>query len=126
MYESVGVFCPGDQLQFLRFLKEEDILIDWAKPLYINFVHCDIADTLLCLYEGTGTVEQVLGDVWACDNPRAALNDDDPDEDPKVQVNQIFFRNFCRSISNIISNFIKKKSIFGQKLFYNDKSALIE
>lgn len=66
VYESVGVFCPNDRLELLRLLREEDILIDWSRPLYINYVHYDIAEELTRLYEGTGTIETVVGDVCAC------------------------------------------------------------
>lgn len=67
LYESVGIFCPNDRLELLRLLREEDILIDWSRPFYINFVHYDIAVELRRLYENTGTVETVIGDVYACD-----------------------------------------------------------
>lgn len=75
MYESFGVFCPKDNLEELKLLRNEDILIDWNKPLYINFVHCTIADELFRLYNEIGTIERVLGDVWACEEPEKALND---------------------------------------------------
>ncbi|KAK0159636.1 hypothetical protein PV327_010730 [Microctonus hyperodae] len=75
LYESFGVFCPTDNLQHLQLLRDEDILIDWEKPLYINFVHCTIADELFRLYNGIGTIERVLGDVWACDKPDKTLKD---------------------------------------------------
>lgn len=67
VHESVGVFCPNDRLELLRLLREEDVLLDWSKPLYINFVHCDIAEELTRLYEDTGTIETVVGDVCACE-----------------------------------------------------------
>ncbi|EFN77879.1 hypothetical protein EAI_00560 [Harpegnathos saltator] len=67
LYESVGVFCPNDRLELVRLLREEDVLIDWSRPLYINFVHYDIAEELMRLYEGTGTVETIVGDVCACE-----------------------------------------------------------
>ncbi|XP_076681418.1 glycine N-acyltransferase-like protein 3 isoform X2 [Andrena cerasifolii] len=88
LYESVGVFCPNDRLELLKLLREEDILIDWSKPLYINFVHYDIAEELTRLYEGTGSIERVVGDVFACQNPEsvAALVETDADADPDVQV----------------------------------------
>ena len=87
-YESVGVFCPGNHLESLRLLRDEDLLIDWTKPLYINFVHCDIAEEMVKLYEGTGTVEQVLGDVWACENPEntTQIEDDPLDGEADIQV----------------------------------------
>lgn len=68
LYESVGVFCPIDQLELLRIMQDEDILIDWSRPLYINFVHSLISDELIRLYNGIGIVERVLGDVWSYKN----------------------------------------------------------
>ncbi|XP_054009394.1 uncharacterized protein LOC128892843 [Hylaeus anthracinus] len=88
LYESVGVFCPNDRLELLKLLREEDILIDWSKPLYINFVHYDIAEELTRLYEDTGTIERVVGDVFVCEDPQNADCIEEPDEnaDPDVQV----------------------------------------
>ncbi|KAG8035041.1 hypothetical protein G9C98_001531 [Cotesia typhae] len=68
LYESFGVYCPTDKLEHLTLLREEDILIDWSRPLYINFIHCDIADELFRLYNDVGTIDRVLGDVWAYHN----------------------------------------------------------
>lgn len=84
MYESVGVFCPNDRLELLRLLREEDVLIDWSRPLYINFVHCGIAEELTRLYEGTGTIETVVGDVCACDV--VEQEEKESQDDPDVQV----------------------------------------
>ncbi|XP_043250611.1 uncharacterized protein LOC122396359 [Colletes gigas] len=89
LYESVGVFCPNDRLELLKLLRDEDKLIDWSKPLYINFVHYDIAEELTRLYEGTGTIERVVGDVFVCEDPENADCVEDPDcenADPEVQV----------------------------------------
>lgn len=88
LYESVGVFCPNDRLELLKLLREEDILIDWSKSLYINFVHYDIAEELTRLYEDTGTIERVVGDVFVCEHPDFEDFVEDPceDVDPDVQV----------------------------------------
>lgn len=86
LYESVGVFCPNDRLELLKLLREEDILIDWSKPLYINFVHHDIAEELTRLYEGTGTIDRVVGDVFACEEPENVDNMLDEEIDPDVRV----------------------------------------
>lgn len=87
VYESVGVFCPNDRLELLRLLREEDLLIDWSRPLYINFVHIDIANELVRLYEDTGTVDMVIVDVWACEDPELLDKVVESDEcDPDVQV----------------------------------------
>ncbi|XP_012531732.1 uncharacterized protein LOC105834065 [Monomorium pharaonis] len=88
VYESVGVFCPNDRLELLRLLREEDILIDWSRPLYINFVHRDIAEELTRLYEGIGTIETVVGDVCACDFKQEGESHQEVDQesDSDVQV----------------------------------------
>ncbi|XP_029670323.1 uncharacterized protein LOC115239758 [Formica exsecta] len=87
VYESVGVFCPNDRLELLRLLREEDVLIDWSRPLYINFVHSDIAEELTRLYEGTGTIETVVGDVCACEeSEQEEEKSQDEMPDPDVQV----------------------------------------
>ena len=86
MFESVGVFCPNDRLELLALLRNEDILIDWSKPLYINFIHHDIAEELTRLYEGTGTIERVVGDVFMCENPQNADSVEEPNKDPDIQV----------------------------------------
>ncbi|CAB0041729.1 unnamed protein product [Trichogramma brassicae] len=88
LYESVGAFCPNQRLDCLELLRQEDVLLDWSKPLYINFVHSEIADELMRLYEGHGSVERVLGDVYACDEPEKSeeVLDDDVPTDIDVQV----------------------------------------
>nr|XP_012141194.1 PREDICTED: uncharacterized protein LOC100880491 isoform X2 [Megachile rotundata] len=88
LFESVGVFCPNDRLELLKLLREEDILIDWTKPLYINFVHFDIAEELTRLYEGTGTIDTVVGDVYVCADEESLNDVEEPDEeaDPDVRV----------------------------------------
>ncbi|XP_012141193.2 uncharacterized protein LOC100880491 isoform X1 [Megachile rotundata] len=88
LFESVGVFCPNDRLELLKLLREEDILIDWTKPLYINFVHFDIAEELTRLYEGTGTIDTVVGDVYVCADEESLNDVEELDEeaDPDVRV----------------------------------------
>ncbi|XP_034181525.1 uncharacterized protein LOC117604969 isoform X2 [Osmia lignaria lignaria] len=89
LFESVGVFCPNDRLELLKLLREEDVLIDWSKPLYINFVHYDIAEELTRLYEGTGTIDTVVGDVYVCKDYETLNNvgesEEDADSDVQVQ-----------------------------------------
>ncbi|XP_044012831.1 uncharacterized protein LOC122855495 isoform X2 [Aphidius gifuensis] len=81
LYESFGVFCPTKNLDCLHQLRSEDMLINWSKPLYINFVHCEIAKELFNLYEDTGKIEQVLGDVWACKELKYQDEHDEEDDD---------------------------------------------
>ncbi|XP_046749538.1 uncharacterized protein LOC124413180 [Diprion similis] len=86
LYESVGVFCPGDRLELLKLLRAEDVLLDWSRPLYINFTHCDIVDELARLYEGTGTVNRVLGDIWACEEPEKTAEVEEDVEESQTDV----------------------------------------
>ncbi|KAF7396170.1 hypothetical protein HZH66_007032 [Vespula vulgaris] len=88
VYESVGVFCPNDQLEQLYLLRDEDILIDWSRPLYINFVHINIANKLVEFYKNTGNVDMVIVDVWACEDPLLLDQNEESEEesDPDVQV----------------------------------------
>jgi GNAT superfamily N-acetyltransferase len=86
LHESVGVFCPKDRLALLRLLREEDILLDWSRPLYINFVHNDIAEELTRLYDGIGIIETVVGDVCACQDLERNGDEDGDGLNPDVQV----------------------------------------
>lgn len=88
VYESVGVFCPNDQLEQLYLLRDEDVLIDWSRPLYINFVHINIANKLVEFYKNTGNVDMVIVDVWACEDPLLLDQNEESEEesDPDVQV----------------------------------------
>ncbi|CAL7939209.1 unnamed protein product [Xylocopa violacea] len=88
LFESVGVFCPNHRLELLKLLREEDILIDWSKPLYINFVHYDIAEELTRLYKDTGTIDRMVGDVFMCANfdDLECVEETDEDADPDIQV----------------------------------------
>lgn len=65
--ESFGVFCPLDQLDNLKLVLSEDILIDWSKPVYINFAQSDIVDEFAKQYEGV--VERLFGEIFAYDSP---------------------------------------------------------
>ncbi|XP_012281374.1 uncharacterized protein LOC105700272 [Orussus abietinus] len=87
LYESVGVFCPSDRRELVSLLREEDVLLDWSRPLYINFTHHQIVDELALLYEDVGTMDGVLGDVWACEEPEKTTQiEDDPADENEVQV----------------------------------------
>ncbi|KAL3278718.1 hypothetical protein HHI36_016250 [Cryptolaemus montrouzieri] len=64
MYESFSVFCPCDQLDNLDLLKEEDVLIDWTQPIYLNFTHASIMERIEEFYSEIGTLEKLTGDVF--------------------------------------------------------------
>lgn len=69
LYESFSVFCPCDQLDDLELLMEEDILIDWKQPIYINFTHSRIINKLEELYASKGTMEKQYGDLYGIMEP---------------------------------------------------------
>lgn len=69
LYESFSVFCPCDQLDSLELLANEDILIDWSKPIYLNFTHKGIMERLEELYSKKGTLEKIYGDIYVCEEP---------------------------------------------------------
>lgn len=71
LYESFSVFCPCDQLDDLELLIEEDILIDWNQPIYINFTHFKIMDKLEELYANNGTMEKMYGDLYGIIEPKS-------------------------------------------------------
>lgn len=64
MYESFSVFCPCDHLDDLELLIEEDVLIDWNQPIYINFTHSRIMNKLEELYASKGFMEKLYGDIY--------------------------------------------------------------
>lgn len=69
LYESFGVFCPSDALEDLRLLYEEDVLIDWTRPIYLNFTHGMIMKRIEQFYtENIGTVDKMLGDFYCLED----------------------------------------------------------
>ncbi|GLV31757.1 uncharacterized protein CBL_07516 [Carabus blaptoides fortunei] len=69
LYESFSVFCPCEELEHLKLLEEEDMLVDWSEPIYLNFTHRLIMDQIEAFYADRGTMEKVSGDVYMCSNP---------------------------------------------------------
>lgn len=67
MYESFGVFCPIDQLEYLQLLHDEDILIDWNKIIYVNFAQEVVINQLEPFYQSIGSIEQVSAEVFTYD-----------------------------------------------------------
>ena len=70
LYESFTVFCPTDRLDLIQLLESECVLIDWTRPLYMNFTHRAIMDRIEEFYQGLGgTMEKVAGDIYVLDGP---------------------------------------------------------
>lgn len=64
IYESIGIFCPTSHIECLDILENENILIDWSKPMYMNYTHKDIIDRIDCFYSVKGTMERLKGDIY--------------------------------------------------------------
>lgn len=69
IYESFGIFCPSDKLEFLNLLETEDVLIDWTEPLYLNFTHINIIESIEKWYVNRGRIDMLTGDIYICRNP---------------------------------------------------------
>lgn len=83
-------------------MQDEDILIDWSRPLYINFVHSLISDELIRLYNGIGIVERVLGDVWSYKNIKNIENIENFEDEsvPAESQVRIFFSSFFSKLKH--------------------------
>jgi hypothetical protein len=60
------MFCPLNQLEHISLVENEDILIDWTEPVYVNFIHIDIMKHIEKFYKTIGEVETVYGDIFIC------------------------------------------------------------
>lgn len=79
IYESFGIFCPSDRLECIELLRTETVLIDWTEPIYMNYTHCAIMERIEAFYHETiGNVDNLVGDIYTCDEPPGQLADDAP------------------------------------------------
>lgn len=74
LYESFSVFCPQDRLPCLELLHTEDVLIDWTRPIYINFIRSSIMDRIESFYSHIGGLEKVHGEFYMCAEPSDDLS----------------------------------------------------
>ncbi|XP_056636831.1 uncharacterized protein LOC130445290 [Diorhabda sublineata] len=79
LYESFSVFCPCDQLDNIKLLTEEDVLIDWTQPIYLNFTHAKIMEKLEEIYSEKGTMEKLYGEVYGLMDDGIQNEEDDGD-----------------------------------------------
>ncbi|GBP19190.1 hypothetical protein EVAR_11512_1 [Eumeta japonica] len=71
IYESVTVFCPSKRIELVDLVTTEDLLLDLAQPLYLNFTHEAIVDRLEKHYEAH---DKITGDVYVCEEPPTETN----------------------------------------------------
>lgn len=77
MYESFGVFCPCDQIENLDQLEQEDVLIDWSQPIYLNFTNSAIMEKIEHFYSVKGTIDKLIGDVYVLSDPLLPVQEDE-------------------------------------------------
>ena len=71
------MFCPSDNLDCIELFREEDLLIDWTRPLFLNFTHSSIVERIEEFYKNIGTLEKVHGDVYVFDDSPLEFNMDE-------------------------------------------------
>lgn len=76
LYESFSVFCPSDHLDDLDLVFEEDVLIDWSCPIYLNFTNAEIVERMETFYESRGTLEKLDGDIYSLMEPATMPEND--------------------------------------------------
>lgn len=60
----------------MQLLAEEDVLIDWTQPIYLNFTHAKIMAKIEEFYAGIGTIEKLYGDVYGLTEPMEEKEED--------------------------------------------------
>lgn len=68
LYESFSVFCPQSRLNVdFDLLLAEDQLLDWQRPIYLNFTHVAIIQRLEEHYTHAlgGQMDKLCGDVYS-------------------------------------------------------------
>ncbi|XP_017485855.1 PREDICTED: uncharacterized protein LOC108374380 [Rhagoletis zephyria] len=73
IYQSFGIFCPSTQIECVDLMRTEDVLIDWQKPLYLNFTHIAIMNRLDDFYSTFGVMERLEGDIYVCNELNTEL-----------------------------------------------------
>lgn len=51
-------------------MNTEDLLIDWSKPLYINFAQSEVLDKLAINYEPIGDVDRLTAEIFMYDSTK--------------------------------------------------------
>ncbi|XP_038114320.1 uncharacterized protein LOC119768052 isoform X3 [Culex quinquefasciatus] len=71
-YESVGIFCPPDQLDKMSLIENEDILFSWTEPIYMNFTHVGIMNKMDQIFHSKvngGLIGNIYGDIYVHEFP---------------------------------------------------------
>ncbi|XP_053687827.1 uncharacterized protein LOC128737248 [Sabethes cyaneus] len=72
IYESVGIFCPPEQLDKMSLIEQEDVLFNWTEPIYMNFTHVGIMNRMDNIFRtkvNGQLVGHIYGDIYVHDCP---------------------------------------------------------
>lgn len=67
IYESVGIFCPPDQLGKMSLIEQENILFNWTEPIYMNFTHVGIMNKMDSIFRAKVNghlAGHIYGDIY--------------------------------------------------------------
>ncbi|XP_058833666.1 uncharacterized protein LOC131691360 [Topomyia yanbarensis] len=63
IYESVGIFCPPEQLDKMYLIEQEDVLFNWTEAIYMNFTHVGIMNKMDAIFR-TKVNGQLVGHIY--------------------------------------------------------------
>nr|NP_001260047.1 uncharacterized protein Dmel_CG15628, isoform B [Drosophila melanogaster]NP_608861.2 uncharacterized protein Dmel_CG15628, isoform A [Drosophila melanogaster]AAF50978.3 uncharacterized protein Dmel_CG15628, isoform A [Drosophila melanogaster]AAN71444.1 RE58324p [Drosophila melanogaster]AGB92583.1 uncharacterized protein Dmel_CG15628, isoform B [Drosophila melanogaster] len=86
IYQTLGIFCPSAHIEHVDMLRTEDVLIDWQKPMYLNFTHIAIMNRLDDFYSKFGVMERLSGDIYVCNKLNADLELEPLPEDAEMRL----------------------------------------
>ncbi|XP_065220861.1 uncharacterized protein LOC135845914 [Planococcus citri] len=113
IFGSLGLFCPTNRTDCLYLLLDENILIDWTKPLYIHYIHSSIMDNIEYIYRSVGIVEKkCYGDFYIHYSP----NDLSPIP-PRFNEGEAHFKILEKKDAAVIHAYYPAKNIESLKLF---------
>ncbi|XP_017858033.1 PREDICTED: uncharacterized protein LOC108610444 [Drosophila arizonae] len=86
IYQTFGIFCPSAQIEHVDLMRTEDVLIDWRKPLYLNFTHIAIMNRLDEFYSKMGVMERLSGDIYVCNKLNTDLELEPLPDDAEMRL----------------------------------------
>ncbi|XP_055386702.1 uncharacterized protein LOC129615482 [Condylostylus longicornis] len=85
IYESIAIFCPTSHIQCIDLLEDEN-LIDWKKPLYLNYTHKEIMERVDLFYKKKGTMDLLGGDIYVFKNINSISTEDLPSNEVEMRA----------------------------------------
>ncbi|XP_055920999.1 glycine N-acyltransferase-like protein 2 isoform X2 [Eupeodes corollae] len=87
IYQSFSIFCPLSNLKYVDLVTNEDILINWKKPMYLHFTHTTIVSRLNDFYRTFGTMEELVCDILILNDLNVNLEIEDfPNDEAEIRL----------------------------------------